>query len=183
MYRVQDVTGRHITLEWALIAGQNDSPAAARQLGALIERFDLRRDMVHVNVIPLNPTGGYKGKPSQRPKVNAFIDTLKNEYRIACTPRVRRGIDIDAGCGQLKSEVLKSRRTNIDSSISAQVENFSTSTVIPTTDYNAVKEDLTMDIDSNEFEDYEYQSSNDKNEVSRLLDLVKGTTITLGDKK
>jgi 23S rRNA (adenine2503-C2)-methyltransferase len=39
-------------------------------------------------------------------RVNEFIATLE-EYGVSATVRVRRGIDIDAGCGQLKSAVIK----------------------------------------------------------------------------
>ena len=102
-----DVTNRRITLEWALIEGQNDTVEVAKELGNLIKRFGIRRDMVHVNVIPLNPTGGYAGSPSGRMRVNAFLKVLEDEFGIKATPRVRRGIDIEAGCGQLKASVKK----------------------------------------------------------------------------
>ena len=96
----QEKSGSRVTLEWALIEGTNDSVAVARTLGQLVSRHGLRRDMVHVNVIPLNPTGGYGGSPSGRTRVNLFCQTLEEEYGIKATPRVRRGIDIDAGCGK-----------------------------------------------------------------------------------
>ena len=102
-----DTTGRRITLEWALIEGQNDTPQVASELGQLIRRFGLRRDMVHVNVIPLNPTGGFAGSPSGRKRVDEFINTLVDKFGIACTPRMRRGIDINAGCGQLKAKLQR----------------------------------------------------------------------------
>mmetsp|Transcript_26214 Transcript_26214/g.56221 ORF Transcript_26214/g.56221 Transcript_26214/m.56221 type:complete len:712 (-) Transcript_26214:45-2180(-) len=103
-----DTTGRRVTLEWALIAHQNDGIDTARQLGNLVRKYGLRRDMIHVNVIPLNPTQGFEGaKPSNVKRVNAFCDCLKNDYGISATPRVRRGIDIDAGCGQLKAKIQK----------------------------------------------------------------------------
>jgi 23S rRNA (adenine2503-C2)-methyltransferase len=103
-----DATSRRITVEWALIDGVNDSSKAARELGHLLVRqHKIRKDMVHVNVIPLNPTSGYGGSPSQRKRVDAFCAVLRDEFGIECTPRVRRGIDIDAGCGQLKSSVLR----------------------------------------------------------------------------
>jgi 23S rRNA (adenine2503-C2)-methyltransferase len=105
-----DTTGRRVTLEWALIEGQNDTPQVAAELGQLIKRFGLRKDMVHVNVIPLNPTGGFAGSPSGRKRVDAFINTLVTHYGIACTPRMRRGIDIDAGCGQLKAKLLRKEK-------------------------------------------------------------------------
>jgi 23S rRNA (adenine2503-C2)-methyltransferase len=103
-----DTTGRRVTLEWALISHQNDGIDTARQLGNLIRKYKLRRDMIHVNVIPLNPTDGFEGaKPSNPQRVNAFCNCLKNDFGITATPRVRRGIDIDAGCGQLKAKVQK----------------------------------------------------------------------------
>ncbi len=104
-----DTTGRRITLEWALIEHQNDTPETARSLGRLIQQYGLRRDMIHVNVIPLNPTGGFAGSPSGRQRVQEFVRVLDQDFGIACTPRVRRGIDIDAGCGQLKATVEKKR--------------------------------------------------------------------------
>lgn len=104
-----EVTGRRLTLEWALIHGDNDTPESARSLGRLLRQHRLRRDMVHVNVIPLNPTGGYVGAPSQRSRVDAFCKILQTDYGVTCTPRMRRGIDIDAGCGQLKAKVLQGR--------------------------------------------------------------------------
>lgn len=101
-------TKRRVTFEWALIEFQNDSPEVARQLGNLLKRFNLRKDLCHVNVIPLNPTGGFKNKsPSGKKRVDTFVGILKDEFGLSATPRVRRGIDIDAGCGQLKSKIKK----------------------------------------------------------------------------
>jgi len=97
------ITNRRITFEYALIAGENDTPQVAHELGRLLRRV---KGFAHVNVIPLNPTAGFDGGPSQANAVNAFLEILNDKYKIPATPRVRRGIDIDAGCGQLKSEVL-----------------------------------------------------------------------------
>ncbi|MEM9954370.1 MAG: 23S rRNA (adenine(2503)-C(2))-methyltransferase RlmN [Chloroflexota bacterium] len=93
-------TGRRVTFEWAAIAGQNDTPDEAHKLGKLLQGLHC-----HVNIIPLNPTGGYAGKPSNPDAINQFINIL-DSYGISGTIRVRRGIDIDAGCGQLKSKVI-----------------------------------------------------------------------------
>lgn len=95
-----DRTGRRVTFEWTLIAVENDTPEQARALGAL-----LRGLLCHVNVIPLNPTSGYGGQPSDRARVEAFVQILEG-YGIPTTVRVRRGIDVNAGCGQLKAAVL-----------------------------------------------------------------------------
>lgn len=99
-YYVQQ-TGRRITFEWAAIAGENDTPEEAHKLGAL-----LRGLLCHVNIIPLNPTGGYAGQPADMPAIQQFIDVLAT-YGVSATVRVRRGIDIDAGCGQLKAKVIQ----------------------------------------------------------------------------
>jgi 23S rRNA (adenine2503-C2)-methyltransferase len=94
-----DATGRRVTFEWALIAGENDSVAEADRLGRL-----LRDIKCHVNLIPLNPTAKYGGQPTRPEDVAAFVATLES-HRIPATVRVRRGIDIDAGCGQLSERV------------------------------------------------------------------------------
>ena len=117
-----EATNRRITLEWALIEDQNDDPATAKQLGNLVKRFGIRRDMVHVNVIPLNPTGGFGGSPSGRSRVNEFCSTLVDDFGIACTPRVRRGIDINAGCGQLKAKLEKKPKTGTTDDVEESME-------------------------------------------------------------
>lgn len=89
-------TGRRITFEWALISDQNDTIEQASALGRLLHGM-----ICHVNLIPLNPTSGYGGKPSTRHQVSAFQDELQR-FGVSSSVRVRRGIDIDAGCGQLR---------------------------------------------------------------------------------
>lgn len=90
-----ETTHRRITFEWALIAGQNDTPEQAHALARLAQGLPC-----HVNVIPLNPTRGYAGQASTRERVARFKAVLE-AHSIPCTVRVRRGIDVDAGCGQL----------------------------------------------------------------------------------
>ncbi|GAB4478568.1 MAG: 23S rRNA (adenine(2503)-C(2))-methyltransferase RlmN [Anaerolineae bacterium] len=96
-----DRTGRRVTFEWALIAGENDTLEQAHALGRLLKGL-----LCHVNLIPLNPTAGYAGRKPERERVEAFVSTL-HAYGIPATVRVRRGIDINAGCGQLKAAVLR----------------------------------------------------------------------------
>jgi 23S rRNA (adenine2503-C2)-methyltransferase len=89
-------TRRRITFEYALMDGLNDSDAQAEQLAGLIKGM-----LCHVNLIPLNPTpdSPYSGSPDER--VYAFRDRLQ-AAGIPTTVRLRRGIDIQAGCGQLR---------------------------------------------------------------------------------
>ncbi|NLE44166.1 MAG: 23S rRNA (adenine(2503)-C(2))-methyltransferase RlmN [Chloroflexi bacterium] len=94
--RYAERTGRRITFEWALIHNLNDS---IDQAEALIERLsDLP---AHVNLIRLNPTERCQARPPERSRVKAFADTL-DRHGISVTVRLRRGIDIGAGCGQLR---------------------------------------------------------------------------------
>ncbi len=91
-------TSRRVTFEWALIHGVNDTPEVARKLASL-----LRGLMCHVNAIPLNPTAGFEGEGTNKERALLFKETLE-AGGIPCTIRMRRGIDIQAGCGQLATE-------------------------------------------------------------------------------
>ncbi|GMH99847.1 hypothetical protein TrVE_jg2128 [Triparma verrucosa] len=103
-------TGRRVTFEWALIRGVNDDKETARGLGELLKRSGIKRHMCHVNVIPLNPTEGFDGKKSDPERVGKFRDVLEKEFGVRCTVRVRRGIDVEAGCGQLHTVIEKRRK-------------------------------------------------------------------------
>jgi 23S rRNA (adenine2503-C2)-methyltransferase len=93
------LTGRRITFEWALIQGVNDTPDQARKLAEKLQGL-----LCHVNAIPLNPTGGFEGKATTHNRAQEF-KTILEQSGIPCTIRIRRGIDIQAGCGQLASRV------------------------------------------------------------------------------
>ncbi|HEX9387498.1 MAG TPA: 23S rRNA (adenine(2503)-C(2))-methyltransferase RlmN [Anaerolineales bacterium] len=108
-YKIDDVldasryyvaqTGRRITFEWALINGVNDTPEVARKLAARLKGL-----LCHVNAIPLNPTAGYEGRATDRQRAVLFREALE-QAGIPCTIRMKRGIDIQAGCGQLAGAV------------------------------------------------------------------------------
>ncbi|HEY4301001.1 MAG TPA: 23S rRNA (adenine(2503)-C(2))-methyltransferase RlmN [Candidatus Didemnitutus sp.] len=87
--------GRRIFYEWTLIAGINDSADHAHELGRLLQGQEAQ-----VNLIPLNPVGGYDGEPTGRDAARHFQAVLTG-YDLPSTIRQRRGIDIAAGCGQL----------------------------------------------------------------------------------
>jgi 23S rRNA (adenine2503-C2)-methyltransferase len=88
-------THRRLTFEWALIDGVNDSEKDARQLIQLIKGINC-----HVNLIPLNPTDQYPSSGSEPQHIQAFKNVVE-KAGIPCTVRLRRGIDVNAGCGQL----------------------------------------------------------------------------------
>jgi len=93
-----ETTKRRITIEWALIDGVNDTPEQARKLVDLI-----KGKLFHVNLIQLNPVNHFPGKPAQDLNARNFQKIVEGSG-IPCTIRLRRGIDIQAGCGQLASE-------------------------------------------------------------------------------
>jgi 23S rRNA (adenine2503-C2)-methyltransferase len=96
-----DQTRRRITFEWALIEGVNDTIEQAQKLAALLRPFRIGTAMLcHVNAIPLNPTRNYSGKATPQNRAKIFCEELDHQG-IPCTLRLRRGIDIQAGCGQL----------------------------------------------------------------------------------
>ncbi|MCB0003075.1 MAG: radical SAM protein, partial [Anaerolineae bacterium] len=96
-------TNRRISFEYAMMRGINDSQALAQDLADL-----LRGLLCHVNLIPLNPVKGSPYQPSTREDVDVFVETLR-AAGISATLRVRRGIDIDAGCGQLRARVAEQK--------------------------------------------------------------------------
>ena len=97
-------THRRISFEWALIQGVNDTPEQAHLLVQRLRPFRIGgSSMCHVNVIPLNPTHQYSGQASTHQRALAFQAVLE-QAGIPCTIRLRRGIDIQAGCGQLAGE-------------------------------------------------------------------------------
>lgn len=93
-----DKTGKRIFFAWTLIAGVNDTPDHARRVANLLRGIN-----AHVNLIPLNETTGYEGRESAQAAADLFQQLLQEEG-FPCTIRQRRGIDVAAGCGQLKAE-------------------------------------------------------------------------------
>jgi len=91
-------THRRITFEYALMDGVNDSDQQAHQLADRIGNM-----LAHVNLIPLNPTSDSPYRGSSDARVRAFQAVLQGRG-ISTTVRLRRGIDIQAGCGQLRAQ-------------------------------------------------------------------------------
>ncbi|MGC6467195.1 MAG: 23S rRNA (adenine(2503)-C(2))-methyltransferase RlmN [Akkermansiaceae bacterium] len=89
-------TGNKVFIAWTLIEGANDSDDHARRLGELLKGMS-----VHVNLIPLNPTDDFDGRPPSEERVYAFLQIVKEVAGVPVTVRQRRGIDVGAGCGQL----------------------------------------------------------------------------------
>ena len=139
---------------------------------------------------------GFKGSPSGRVRVNEFMEILEKEFGISTTPRVRRGIDIDAGCGQLKTTIEKKEKLNaIDKGLhdfledskppmvgvyeddndgedkNQQEDVSSDSNARPMVEF-AVDEGA-VDFESDEYEDPEFDSDVEREEAARLISLVQ----------
>lgn len=97
-------TGRRTTYEWVLIKGVNDTPEQAHALGRLVAGM-----VCHVNLIPLNPAAPYNGQRPRPQEITGFQEILTS-YRVPHTLRQRRGIDIEAGCGQLRRRRISDTR-------------------------------------------------------------------------
>ena len=99
-HKYADATGRRIFFEYVLLKEQNDSVEQAQKLGRLLNGLHC-----HVNLIPVNPT---KEGPFERTDLTAakdFQGGLK-QYGIPSTLRMEKGIDINAGCGQLRERAI-----------------------------------------------------------------------------
>jgi 23S rRNA (adenine2503-C2)-methyltransferase len=93
-----DRTGRRVSVEYALIRDVNDQPWRADLLGSLLHAE--LGPLVHVNVIPLNPTPGSEWDASPKPVEREFVRRV-NAAGVPCTVRDTRGREIAAACGQL----------------------------------------------------------------------------------
>lgn len=92
-----EVTHRRVSFEVALADGLNDAPEQADRIAALLSGL-----LCHVNLIPLNPIPGQALRPSPRTRIDAFAARLE-AAGIPVTVRLGRGVEIQAGCGQLRS--------------------------------------------------------------------------------
>jgi 23S rRNA (adenine2503-C2)-methyltransferase len=99
----QAAGGRRITIEYVLIDGVNDRPEQASRLSERLGGLN-----AHVNLIPLNPTDGVALRPSTPAALARFRETLTRSG-VPTTARLRRGIAIAAGCGQLRTRVTTGR--------------------------------------------------------------------------
>ena len=92
----QSKTGRRISIEYAMIEGENDTKECAKELVRLTEGI-----LCHINLIPVNKVKERDYKKSSNDKIEAFKNKL---LRMGLTTTVRRslGSDINAACGQLR---------------------------------------------------------------------------------
>jgi 23S rRNA (adenine2503-C2)-methyltransferase len=95
-----EIKRARVFFAWTLIGGVNDSADHAFRLAELLKGID-----AHVNLIPLNATEAYEGEAPSETNVRKFQDIIQASG-LPSTVRQRRGIDVAAGCGQLKARRL-----------------------------------------------------------------------------
>lgn len=93
-------TGRRVTLEYVLIAGVNDRLEHAVALAELV-----KNRTAFVNVIAYNPVPELPYRTPSPARVQRFVDKLR-EAGVNARVRFRKGIRIEAGCGQLRRRFL-----------------------------------------------------------------------------
>ncbi len=98
-------TGRRISFEYTLIAGENDSVDEAETLAALLRRHFDRREPIHVNLIRVNEVKETGCRPPSAETAKRFADTLCR-LGVNATVRRRLGADVNAACGQLRRASL-----------------------------------------------------------------------------
>jgi 23S rRNA (adenine2503-C2)-methyltransferase len=103
---VEGYQKRHITIEYVLLDGINDSTKDAKDLMKLLKDLPTK-----INLIPFNPFPGTAYRCSPKNVIARFQKQLLDAGFVA-TVRKTRGDDIVAACGQLAGEVQdKTRRT------------------------------------------------------------------------
>jgi len=95
---------KHVTIEYVMLAGVNDSDEHAEQLVALLGDLPSK-----INLIPFNPFPHAPYGRSSNNRIHTFSNILNNAGFVS-TIRQTRGDDIDAACGQLVGQVADRTR-------------------------------------------------------------------------
>lgn len=104
---VNDINPRHkkhVTIEYVMLEGVNDSDKHAHELVALLDDLPSK-----INLIPFNPFPHAPYGRSSNNRIHAFSNIL-SQAGFVCTVRQTRGDDIDAACGQLVGQVADRTR-------------------------------------------------------------------------
>ena len=91
------VNNRKVTFEYIMLKGVNDSVKCAKELSSLLKGLNC-----YVNLIPYNETSHIEFKKTDNSDIMQFYDILKKN-KINVTVRREFGSEVDAACGQLRS--------------------------------------------------------------------------------
>lgn len=105
-------TQRRISFEYTLILGKNDSDTDAHELASLLKNaFRGTGAPIHVNLIRVNEVAETGFKKGTDESAAAFAASLERQG-ITATVRRRLGADVNAACGQLRRQAMKSKTEN-----------------------------------------------------------------------
>lgn len=107
IYEYIRVTNRRVTFEYIMIENVNDQPQHAQELSQLLKPI---RKLAYVNLIPYNPVIENPYVRSPKENIAAFFDILM-QNQINCVVRKEHGTEIEAACGQLRSQYMKQKRS------------------------------------------------------------------------
>jgi len=96
-------SGRRLFLEYVLLSGVNTSTDAAHAVARMALELHAA-----VNLIPYNAVAGCAFRSPTRRETERFRDVLRRRG-VTVTERFRRGRDIQAACGQLRGEHVRTR--------------------------------------------------------------------------
>ena len=88
---------RKVTFEYIMLKDVNDNEKCAKELSNLLKGLNC-----YVNLIPYNETSHIQFKKTNNSKIMKFYDILKKN-KINVTVRREFGSEVDAACGQLRS--------------------------------------------------------------------------------
>lgn len=91
-----EITGRRVTYEYVVLGDVNDGPEQALELAQLLAGRN-----AHINLIPMNAIAELSYHDPARQRLQEFVQILE-QHHVTTTVRKRKGIDIDAACGQLR---------------------------------------------------------------------------------
>lgn len=109
IYEYTRLTNRRVTFEHIMIDGVNDSPDNAQELADLLQPM---RKLAYVNLIPYNPVPENPYRRSKPEAITQFFDILM-QNNINCVVRKEFGTEIEAACGQLRSQYERKRRQRV----------------------------------------------------------------------
>ena len=101
------VTGRRISVEYAMIRGENDTDECAKELAKLF-----RGMLVHINLIPINNVRERDFVKSDTKQIKRFMEQLE-KLGLSVTVRRELGSDISAACGQLRKSVIEEQKQEV----------------------------------------------------------------------
>lgn len=100
----QDVTGKRISFEYALIENVNDQKKHVTELKTLLRELDC-----HINVIPVNAVShNHTLHRPNKAHIDRFIEALRANG-IGASVRQEKGADINGACGQLKTSYYQEK--------------------------------------------------------------------------